>query len=68
MKVKYIGPDLVALKKNKVYKVLDIKHVTYKIMTEIDETYYIPAKCFEIVKLERPSKNGASFNRNSIQD
>lgn len=50
MKVKYIGPDLVTLKKNKIYEVLDIKHGTYKVMTEVDETYYIPKGCFEIVE------------------
>lgn len=50
MKVKYIGKDLVTLKKNKVYDVLDIKHGTYKILTEVNETYYIPKKCFETVE------------------
>lgn len=50
MKVRYIGKDLVALKKGKIYEVLDIKHGTYKVMTELDETYYIPAECFEIIK------------------
>lgn len=50
MKAKYIGNDLVALKKDKVYDVLEVKHATYKIMTELDETYYIPQKLFEIVE------------------
>lgn len=50
MKAKYIGKDLVALKKNKIYDVLEVKHGTYKIMSELDETYYIPKKLFEIVK------------------
>ena len=51
-KVKYIGADMVAMKKDKIYEVLDIKHHTYKIMTEIKETYYIPEKYFEEVKDE----------------
>ena len=50
MKVKYVGPDLVAMKKNKIYEVLDVKHGTYMVMTEIDETYYIPENCFEIIE------------------
>ena len=49
MKAKYIGPDLVALKKDKIYDVLDIKHGSYQIMTELNETYYIPQKLFEIL-------------------
>ena len=50
MKAKYIGPKTVALKQNKEYEVLDIKHGTYKVMTELEETYYIPKKLFEDVK------------------
>lgn len=50
MKVKYIGPDLIAIKKDKIYEVLDIKHGTYKIMSELEETYYFPSKCFEVVE------------------
>ena len=49
-KVKYIGRDMIALKKDKIYEVLDIKHHTYKILTEVEETYYIPEKYFEEVK------------------
>ena len=45
-KVKYIGPDTIALDKNKIYEVLDEKHGTYKIMCELGETYYFPEKCF----------------------
>ncbi|MBR4514600.1 MAG: hypothetical protein IKO61_06920 [Lachnospiraceae bacterium] len=52
MNVKYIGPDLVALKQNKIYEVLDIKHGTFKVMTELDETYYVPGKFFEKVEEE----------------
>ena len=39
---------MVALEQNKVYEVLDIKHETYKVMTELDEEYYIPKKYFMI--------------------
>ena len=48
VRVKYIGPEMVALEQNKVYEVLDIKHETYKVMTELDEEYYIPTKYFVI--------------------
>jgi hypothetical protein len=50
MKVKYIGPDMVTLKKDKIYEVLDIKHGTYQILTEVDETYYVPKRYFEVVE------------------
>ena len=49
MKVRYIGKDLVALRKGKIYYVLREKHGFYKIMTELDETYYIPKSVFEPV-------------------
>ena len=49
-KVRYIGPDLVAMKKDKIYDVLVEKHGTYKVMTELDETYYVPEECFEEVE------------------
>ena len=50
MRVKYIGPEMVSLKKNKIYDVLDSKHGHYKIMTEVEETYYIPQNLFEVVE------------------
>ena len=50
MKIKYIGPKMVALEKNKTYEVLDEKHGTFKVMSELDETYYFPKKYFEIVE------------------
>ncbi len=53
LKVKYIGPDLVALEKNKIYEVLDIKYGTYMIMTELDETYYFPENYFEIIEKKK---------------
>jgi hypothetical protein len=40
----------VALIKNKIYEVLDEKYGTYKIMSELGETYYISADLFEIVE------------------
>ncbi len=49
MKVRYIGKDLVALRKGKIYYVLGEKHGTYKIMTELDETYYVTKQVFETV-------------------
>lgn len=49
MKVRYIGKDLVALRTGKIYYVLGEKHGTYKIMTELDETYYIPKSVLEII-------------------
>lgn len=50
MIVKYIGRPIVALENGKLYEVLDQKHGFYKIMSEHDETYYFPAKAFEIVE------------------
>ena len=50
MKAKYIGPDLVALEKNKIYEILDSKHGSFEVMTELGETYYIPQSQFEIVE------------------
>ena len=40
---------MVALELNKTYEVLDIKYGTYKVMTELEETYYIPKNLFEVV-------------------
>ena len=42
MKVKYIGPDLVALEKNKEYDVISVEKGWYRIMTELDEDYLFP--------------------------
>ena len=50
MKIKYIGPEMVALQQNKIYEVLDIKHGTYKVMTELDEEYYVPINYFEVIE------------------
>lgn len=50
MKVKYIGKDLVAMQKGKVYDVISIEKGWYRILTELDETYLFPPNVFEIVK------------------
>lgn len=50
MKVKYIGPDLVSVEKNKAYKVLSIEKGWYRIMTELDESYLFPPDVFEVIE------------------
>lgn len=50
MKVKYIGPDFVTVKKNKIYDVISVEKGYYRIMTEIHEDYLLPPKVFEIVE------------------
>ena len=50
MKVRYIGKDLAAMEKGKVYDVISIEKGWYRIMTEIDEDYLFPPKLFEIVQ------------------
>lgn len=50
MKVKYIGPELVAIKKDKTYDVISIEKGWYRIMTELDEDYLFPPNLFEIVE------------------
>ena len=52
MKVKYIGPDLVAMKKGKIYTVISIEKDWYRIMTEIGEDYLFPPNLFEIIENE----------------
>ncbi len=47
MKFNHVGKDLVALKMGKEYMVLDIKHGTYKIITELEKTYFIPKDSFQ---------------------
>lgn len=48
--MKYIGKDLVAMQKGKVYDVISIEKGWYRILTELDETYLFPPNVFEIVK------------------
>lgn len=50
MKVRYIGPDLVAVDKLKIYDVISVEKGWYRIMTELDEDYLFPPECFEIVE------------------
>ncbi len=57
MKVKYIGPDLVSIVKNKAYEVISIEKGWYRIMTEIDETYLLPPKVFEVLETEKEHHN-----------
>ena len=54
MKVRYIGKDLVAMKKGKVYDVISIEKGWYRIMTEIDEDYLFPPEAFEIIQKDKP--------------
>lgn len=49
MKVRYIGPDYVALPTGSVYEVLSVEKGWYRIMTELDEDYLFPPETFEIV-------------------
>lgn len=50
MKVKYIGPDYVALPTGTIEEVLSIERGWYRIMTEFDETYIFPPEVFEIIE------------------
>ncbi len=52
MKVRYIGEDLVAVVKGKVYDVISVEKGYYRIMTEIHEDYLLPPQLFEIVAEE----------------
>jgi len=51
-KVKYIGPDMVAYENGKIYTVesYDEKLDMYEIMSELDETYFLPKDVLEEVK------------------
>ena len=50
MKVRYIGPVLVAMEQNKIYDVISIEKGWYRIMTELGEDYLFPPHLFEIVE------------------
>ena len=52
MKVRYIGPDRVAIEHGKIYDVISIEKGWYRIMTEIEEDYLFPPKAFEIIDPE----------------
>jgi len=49
IRVKYIGPDMVAMVKNKIYEVISVEKGYYRIITEIHEDYLFPPNLFEIV-------------------
>ncbi|MBQ6985381.1 MAG: hypothetical protein IJR48_03780 [Oscillibacter sp.] len=53
MRVKYIGKDLVALTKGKIYDVLSVEKGWYRIMTELGEDYLFLPDVFEIVLRKR---------------
>ena len=50
MKVRYIGRDMVGIRKNKVYDVVSIEKGWYRIITELDDDYLFPPEAFEIVE------------------
>ena len=50
MKVRYIGRDMVGIRKNKVYDVMSIEKGWYRIMTELDDDYLFPPEAFDILK------------------
>lgn len=51
-KVKYVGPDLVAYEKGKLYEVVGYnkKFDMYGVMSELDEAYMLPDDVLEEVK------------------
>lgn len=50
MKAKYIGEDLVAVERGKVYNVISVEKGWFQIMTELDEAYLFPPELFEVVE------------------
>lgn len=50
LKVKYIGPDYVALPTGTTREVLSIERGWYRIMTELEESYLFPPDLFEVVE------------------
>lgn len=57
MKAKYIGKDMVGIRKNKVYGVMGIEKGWYRIMTELDEDYLFPPEAFEIIEDKRDNSS-----------
>lgn len=51
-KVKYVGPDLVAYETGKTYEVTGYseKLKAYKVMSELDEDYYVSIEDLEELK------------------
>ena len=50
MRVRYIGKDLVAMEKGKIYDVISVENDWYRINTELGEDYLFPPESFEIVE------------------
>ncbi len=50
MKVKYIGKELVAIEKGKIYNVISVEKGWFRIMTELDEDYLFPPELFEVIE------------------
>ncbi len=50
MKVRYLGQDMVALCRGKIYDVIGVENGWYRIMTEIGEDYLFPPESFVAVK------------------
>ena len=50
MKVKYIGKELVAIEKWKIYNVISVEKGWFRIMTELDEDYLFPPELFEVIE------------------
>lgn len=51
MKVQYIGPDIVALEKGKIYSVLSVEKGWFRVMAELEEDYLFPPEVFRVVSL-----------------
>ena len=49
MRVKYIGEDLVAMRRGKIYDVISVEKGWYRIMTEIHDDYLFPPEVFEVI-------------------
>ena len=51
-KVKYVGPDMVAFETGKTYKVTGYNKEldAYKVMSELDEDYYLSESDLEEIK------------------
>ena len=50
LRARYIGEDMVAIKKGKIYDIISVEHGWYRIMTEINEDYLFPPEAFEIIE------------------
>ena len=50
LKVKYIGRDTPAIRKDIFHEVLSIEKGWYRIMTEFEDTYLFPPEAFEVIE------------------